>query len=90
MIAATQDHLTQALRDALDTGQTIPCGGPEWRLWISESSDDRAEAAERCRLGPCPVIAACHQAAGAGGEAYVWGGADRGNLPTKQRRGKRK
>lgn len=89
MTAATQDQLTRALRDALDTGLSIPCSRDR-DLWVSESSADRAEAAERCRLQPCPLLAECHAAAVEGGEAFTWGGVDFGNLPTKQqRKGKR-
>lgn len=81
-------RLTAALRDALDTGQIPPCARqPD--LWVSESSADRAEAADRCQLQPCPLLDVCHAAAVEGGEAWVWGGHDFGNLPTRRTQSKK-
>lgn len=53
------ERLRIALMAAEDRGDRVPCQGRD--EWISESAEERLEAAQACR--PCPVTSLCHEAA---------------------------
>jgi len=53
--------------------------------WTSEEPTERAAAIEACQ--PCPIRAACHDAADSTGEAFgVWAGVDRTKTAKEQRK----
>lgn len=75
---ATSQHALdhKALIEAIaETGSVVPCQRPDaWQGWLSESADERAEAALRCL--DCPVLAACAEA-GQYEPFGTWAGQDR-------------
>lgn len=80
---AARVQLARAIEQRPDEVPCLTSSQPE--LWISDDPEDRAEAAEACRLGECPVWTACGKAATVGRETFgVWAGRDRTILPTPE------
>lgn len=81
MMTATE-VLTHALARLELAGRTWPCRNrPEW---LSDSAEDRAEAAEACQ--PCPALTECAAAAQEAREKWhVWGGVDFAAKPKRRK-----
>lgn len=80
--ARAHDQLAHAVADLADQNRSTPCQGEDGALWLSETTDDRLEAARRC--APCPLLDICDTTARVARERWgVWGGRDRTPRPVK-------
>jgi hypothetical protein len=71
-------NLTMSLLNAANRGERTPCSDVAYRdHWISESEQQRKQAARWCIEWECPVLTECLTAAIANDERWaVWGGKD--------------
>lgn len=75
---STREVLAAAIDVALQAECVVPCRQDGGALWLSESAEERAEAARACIERHCPVLDECRAASQATRERFgVWAGVDR-------------
>ncbi|SNC71549.1 hypothetical protein SAMN05445756_1534 [Kytococcus aerolatus] len=79
--------LAVALARAAARGEHVPCRGRDGLLWVSDSAEDRALAAELCT--GCPALVEC-DAVGQHETWNVWAGVDREAAAAARRAARRK
>ncbi|GAA3667164.1 transcription factor WhiB [Yimella lutea] len=84
MTTTATDALTQALVRMAEAGDRPRCGEPgAHELWLSEDTEDRAQAARWC--AGCSVLAECAAAAGELKASFgVWAGRDYGERASRR------